>query len=776
MTSVRSMVWGATLAVALFLAAPFIGNVPLVGVDQAQAATASAINVSGNRRIDSETIRSYMTFRTGQTFFEADLNASAIALYGTGLFRQVSVDSSGSVVVVVVTENPVVNSVTFIGNDRVKSDDLLELVETKARGILSEPRLQNDLERIRSAMRAANRAGGSVTVAVTDLPDNRVDVAFALNEGERTGIANITFEGNEAFADSRLGRVIQTRETNWLSWLTKRDAYDQTRLDADQELLRRFYLTNGYADFRILGVTTDFDEATGEYAVTFTVDEGPLYHYGEIAFDSTIPGLDTGRLNSALEVHAGRVFDASEVERTLENVTVILAELGYPFAQVRPRGDRDYANNTIRLTLLIDEGPRLYVERIDIVGNQKTRDYVIRREFMFAEGDAFNRVLVGKVERRLRELQLFKSIDIAAQPGSAPDRVVLVVEVVEEATGEFSASGGWSSASGFIAEISISERNFLGRGQYVKFSYGIGEDSTNYEVSFTEPYFLGRRMPFGFDVYSRERELNDLRPFDQALIGGGVRLGLAISEAIDFQVNYKYVDSTISNSTDPVLFPNGELATSSLGYVATVSTLDSTQDPHEGFFLRITQDYAGVGGDQTFLRSVGDARVYHELIPNSDVIGFLRIQGGMIDGLGDPVALGENFYRGGETIRGFAPSGIGPRVTAHADPSLIGTPVGGQTFIAATAEIQFPLPFVPEDFGLRGAVFADAGTLYGFDAPAGLPGTTTISDSDSWRTSVGGSILWASPFGLLRLDVAQALDKETFDETQLIRFGIGSQF
>ncbi|MCC6982244.1 MAG: outer membrane protein assembly factor BamA [Bauldia sp.] len=771
MTSVRSIVWGATLAVVLFLASPFVGNVPFFGASEAQAAIASSIQVSGNRRIDSETIRTYMTFRVGQTFFEADLNASAIALYGTGLFRQVSVDSSGGTVIVVVTENPVVNSVTFVGNDRVDSDDLLELVETKARSILSDVRVQNDLERIRGAMRAANRAGGTVTVDIVDLTDNRVDVTFNLNEGERTGIANIEFEGNEAFADSRLRRVIQTRETNWLSWLTKRDAYDQARLDADQELLRRFYLTNGYADFRILGVSTDFDQVTGEYSVVFTVDEGPLYRYGAVTFDSTIPGLDVNRLNGALETRSGRVFDASEVERTLENVTVILAELGFPFAQVRPRGDRDYANNLITLTFLIDEGPRLYVERIDIIGNQKTRDYVIRREFLFAEGDAFNRVLVSKVERRLRELQLFERVAISAQPGSAPDRVVLLVEVVEQATGEFSASGGWSSASGFVAEVSISERNFLGRGQYVKLTYGIGEDSTTYEVSFTEPYFLGRRMPLGFDLYSRQRDLNSIRPFDQELVGGGLRLGLAISETIDFQVNYKYVNETVSNSTDPLLFPNGETSTSSLGFAATLSTLDSTIDPHEGFYLRLAMDYAGLGGDQTFLRSVGDARLYHEIVPNSDVVGLLRVQGGHIDGLGDPIALTENFYRGGETIRGFAPSGIGPRVTSGA---LSGTPVGGHTFIAATAEIQFPAPFIPEDLGLRMAVFADAATLYGVDVPAGFG--DTISDSDAWRTSVGGSLLWASPFGLLRLDVAQALNKESFDEEQLIRFGIGSQF
>jgi outer membrane protein insertion porin family len=665
-----------------------------------------------------------------------------------------------------VRENPVVVRVAFSGNKKVKDNILEPLVETKSRGVLSDAKLAADVRRMQDYYSRQGRTSAEITPEVQQLGENRVNVVFHIVEGDRTKIASIDFVGNHAYSQRRLRSVIQTRTSNILSFLTKRDVYDQDRLAADEELLRRFYLQNGYADFQVISSDVQTDEA-GKYHITFSIDEGPLYHFGAIAVDSSIPDINQDTLRGALHTVSGRTFDSLKVEKTLEDITIKLAGSGYAFATVRPRGDRNYETQTIDVTYVIDEGPRVYVERIDVRGNNRTRDYVIRREFDIAEGDAYNRVLLDRVERRLRNLNLFKQVAITAEPGSGPDQVVVVVNVVEESTGEFSVAGGYATDDGFIAELSLTERNFLGRGQYLRIAVGGSKTTRNFDLSFTEPYFLGRRMPLGFDAYRHTTEaVSSRRPFDQELLGGKIRLGLPITEEFSAELNYKIVQDTVSNSSYAV-FANGSTLTSSLGYSLTYSTIDNPRDPQAGLFLRVAQDFAGVGGDTRYIRSTADARYYHELWPESELIGMLKVSGGNITGLGQDVRVLDNFFKGGETVRGFTSMGFGPRTT---DGRAI--PLGGTNYVAATAEVQFPLPVVPEDFGLRGAVFADAGMLWGVDAavPVSFVNDTAI------RSSVGASILWNSPFGLLRADFAKVLSSQSYDQQQFFRFSAGTQF
>jgi len=785
MISLKNFVRKLAVCVVLALGVPALAGIASVAVaDSAAAAVASSVQVKGNQRIEADTIRTYITIKAGKSYNAADIDDSVKVLYGTGLFSDVSIVQRGSVLVVTVVENPVINSVIFQGNKKVKSDILSNLVELKPRGVLTDAKLKADVFRIKQYYSTTGRSAVQVDARVTELPNNRVDVVYAISEGERTGVAAINFVGNNAFSASRLTGVISTKTTNWFSWLSKNDVYSEAKLNADSDALRAFYLKHGYADFQVLSADANYDAEKGKYYITFTVDEGPKYKFGQVSIDSSIQGVDTAALQPLVRTRAGKTFDASAVEKSTEALTIELSRLGYVFAQVRPRGDRDYTNNLIDLTYVIDEGQRVYIERIDVRGNTKTRDYVIRREFDISEGDAYNRVLINKAERRLRELDYFETVAITTEPGSAPDKVVVVVSVADKSTGSFSVAGGvqttGSGSTGLIAEVGMEETNFLGRGQIVRVSVGGGLDEQTFNASFTDPYFLGNRMAFSANAFRTTANSSSSRPYDSVTTGGGLGLTLPVTDELKFNVNYKIsqLDTTKAPtcgapapgvSPAGCFFTNGSRLTSSLGWGLTYSTLDSMMDPHEGVYVRFNQDFAGVGGDARFVRTTAEARYYRPLVEDSDFVGMVKVAGGNITGLGQPVNTLDNFFKGGETVRGFAPLGYGPRET------VTGTAIGGKNFVAATAEVQFPLPFIPPDFGLRGAFFADAGMLWGADVPTPCTGCTVVDDT-ALRTSVGGSIIWASPFGPIRADFAQALNKQNYDNTQFFRIGTGAAF
>jgi outer membrane protein insertion porin family len=762
MISFKNFVRSAALAVALAAGAVVgIATVPLVSTT-AEAAVASSIVVRGNTRVEAATIRNYVTIKPGRSYSAADIDASIKALYDTGLFADVTIRQAGGALVVSVVENPVVNTVIFKGNKKVKSNILVQIVETKPRGVFTDAKLQSDVQRIEDYYGHNGRDLATVEPQVTKLADNRIDVVFVIHEGKRTGVGTISFVGNHAYSSQKLKGVIVSKQHNILSWLNRKDIFDEAKLAADQEALRRFYMAHGYADFRVVNVDHTFNEATGRYHITYTLEEGPRYRFSTVNIDSSIPNVNTASLRSSLRTRPGAVFDATKVEKTIEDMTIELSRQGYNFAQVRPRGDRNYENHTIAVTYLVDEGPRVYIERINIYGNTKTRDYVIRREFDVAEGDPYNRVMIDRAERRLRNLDYFKSVNITTEPGSAPDRVIVNVNVEDQSTGEFSIGAGYAT-TGFIAELSMNERNFLGRGQQLSASVGYGQDQQSYSVSFTDPYFLGYHISAGFDLYQNDFSSWSQRPFDETVTGGGLRFGFPISDDLTLETNYKLIRDEVSNSTAPVTsFPNGTTWTSSLGYAVKYSTIDNYNDPRSGVYAKWAQDFAGVGGDTKYIRSTIDARYYKELYADADIVGLVKVSAGNITGLGQDVRALDDFFKGGETIRGFATYGIGPR-----DANNLA--VGGKNFYAATAEVQFPLPGLPPDFGLRGALFADAGSLFGTDV-------ANAKDENTLRSSVGGSILWASPIGLLRADFAQALTKAKTDDTEFFRFSAGKQF
>lgn len=759
----------AALALAAIVSVPTVVlGTTLAVTTTAQAAALTSIQVTGNVRIDSATIRSYVPVAIGQNFGQAELNQTLGVLFATGFFADVRVTGSGNTMYIAVVENPVVVDVLFEGNRKLRDNELREITETEIRGVLSDVVIAADVRRIEDRYAEVGRGQAIVQVDIQRLEGNVAIVTFRMTEGERVRISSITFEGNDAFSDRQLRNVMQTSESSLLTLINHNDAYSPDGLAADLELLRRHYLQNGFADFQVLGTNVVFDETNLEYAIAITVSEGPRYRFGAVAVDSTIPGVTAATVSRGIHVRSGAVFNAVDLERTLEDVTIALADAGYPFAVVTPRANRNYQTNEIDITLRIDPGPRVYIERIEIVGNTRTRDYVIRREFTRAEGDAFNQVMIARVERRLMSLGLFDYVNIDAIPGSAPDLAVLIVTVSETRTGVISATAGYSTQDGVFGEISLHESNFLGRGQDVRVSFTLGLSNRNYSFSFTEPYFLGRRLSLGFDLFRRTSSGGAGQPYAEVQNGGQIRLGLPLTGNLTAQINYRFVQETISGSTAPTVYPDGTRTTSSAGLTLVFNTIDNMANPSRGVFIRSGIEFAGIGGSVSFVRGTFDARWYQPFGYNSPVVGMLRFQAGHISGIGGGVSVYDTFR--GNYIRGFASNGYGPRTTG----APAGIAIGGKTYWAATAEVTAPFPILPEDFGLRVGAFADAGMLFGFDDPGG--GFPAFVSDTILRASAGVSLLWASPIGLLRLDYAWVLSGAAYDVQQAIRFSAGAQF
>ena len=745
----------------------------LASAGVANAAVIKRVDVRGAERAGADAVRSNITIAPGRDFSNADIDESVKRLYATGYFSNVSMSVSGSTLVVTVSENSLVNQVVFNGNRKIKDDKLVGVVQTQSLGPYDQTLVTSDIARIKEAYAAIGRSDVQVTTQVVPVGQGRVNLAFVINEGERTKIARIDFVGNNAYSDGRLAAVINTKKSNMLSFLTRKDVYNEDKLRADEEALRQFYYNRGYADFRVTSSDAVLDEATNEYTVTINVDEGQRYAFGNVAVESTVPGVDGPELQGLVETHAGSNYSAKEVQKSMEAISKRVSAEGYPFARVTPRGDRDLAGNTIGVTYIVDQGERAYVERIEIRGNTRTRDYVIRREFDISEGDAFNQSVVSAAKRRLEALGYFSKVNIGTSQGSAADRVVIVVDVEDQSTGSFGIGAGYSQNDGALLEASIEEKNFLGRGQYIRVAAGAGQDDARtYNLSFTEPYFLGYRLAAGFDLFKSQSSSEDYYDYDEQ--GFALRVTAPITENLSttFKYTYKQInydgkgDWQTSDLAQPYkdLIDGGKWTQSIVSNTLSYNSLDDRNMPREGWQGALTNEFAGLGGDSEYYKIYAKARYYHTLSDEYDIIGSLTGQAGYVVPTGDNLLVFDQFKIGGRMIRGFENDGIGPRIN---DDSI-----GGTTYFAASAEVTAPMPGVPEDFGLRLAGFVDAGTLYGNK----VANSAGVKDDSSIRASAGIGVMWASPFGALRVDYAVPFMKEDYDQEQNFRFGMSNTF
>ncbi len=806
-----------------------VGFATVASTGYAVAQTVSSVVVEGNRRVEADTVRSYFRPGPGGRLGALEIDEGLKALYGTGLFSDVRISHSGSRLIVTVVENPVLNRVVFEGNKKAKDEQLKAEVQSKPRGTLSRPTVQADVQRIIEIYQRSGRFDVSVVPKIITLPNNRVDLVFEIKEGEKTGVKEINFVGARAFSHGRLKDIIKTTRSNWLSFLQSTDIYDPDRVEADRDLLRRFYLKHGYADVRIVSAVGEYDPAKKGFIVTFTIDEGSQYRVGTVDVISNVKAIDPASLRGKLKLNAGNVYNADLLEKSIEAMTVEAAKRGYAFATVRPRGDRNFQTKTINLAFVVEEGARAYIERINIRGNIRTRDYVIRREFDLGEGDAYNRALIDRAERRLKNLNFFKSVKISNEPGSAPDRVVVNVNVEEQSTGEFSIAGGYSTADGFIAEASVADRNLMGRGQYAKAAVTWGERTRGIDLNFVEPYLLGYRMAGGIDLFARKNSASNSQSYDITTYGTNLRLGFALTEELSFAPRYSIYHQEITLPTQynnciatntPMFSPtpagytahvpgavrpgdecysdgeaslavrkelaNGPVLVSLVGYTTSYNTLDNNKNPTSGLYAELKQDFAGVGGDVNFVRTTAEARTYYEVVP--DVVGVFKVQAGHLGGWGSKdLRMLDHFQMGPNIVRGFATGGIGPRDITNGGNN---DSLGGTKFWGASLEFQTPLYFLPKEIGIKFAAFADAGNVWGYEGPTSwnVTGETLQVGLDSpgnIRSSIGAGLIWDSPLGPLRFDFAYPLKKycstnslggQVCDRTQMFRFGGGTRF
>lgn len=731
-----------------------------------QANVLRSIEIEGNQRIEAETVASYLAVQIGQEPTQDKLDASLKRLFATGFFADVALRVEGNRLVVSLVENPIINRIAFEGNDRVDDDELRGEVQLRPRVVYTRTRVQADTDRILDIYRRNGRFSARVEPKIVTLPQNRVDLIFEIDEGPLTKIRRLQFVGNQIFSDAELRDEVQSVEARWWRFLTSDDTYDPDRVAFDRELLRRFYLSRGYADFRVTSSVAELTPDREDFFITFAIEEGLRYEFGEIDVVTEFDDLDPEVLKPFVAFESGDVYNALLIEDTVTKLTDVMGTFQYAFVDIRPLISRDRENQKINITFQVNEGPRVFVERIRINGNTRTVDDVIRREMLLAEGDPFNTQLLNRSEQRINNLGFFETVEVETLQGSDADQSIIDVSVVEQSTGELSIAAGFSSQDGALADLRIRERNLLGLGKDLSFATTISRRAQEIDLSYTEPYFLDRNLAAGIDLFHITRNFQRESSFNQRLSGFSVRSGYPIAEFLTQRITYRFENTELRNisfNASPFIrAQEGRRITSLIGQTLSYDRRNSRINPTDGYFVSLSNQFAGLGGDVNFIRNVLSGGVFYSITQKLT----LGITGefGHILGLGEDVRINDRFFLGGDSLRGFEIGGVGPRDLATDDA------LGGNTFLRSSAEFTYPLG-LPNELGIRAHTFIDGGTLFG----VGDDGEFVV-DRPRPRVSAGVGVSWRSPFGPIRVDIAQAIVKEDFDEEEVFRFSFGTQF
>ncbi len=762
------------------------------------------IQVQGNQRVEANTVASYLLFAPGDPYSEERIDLSVKTLFATGLFADVAIDPRDGNVLIRVIENPIINRVILEGNKSLKSDKITDEIEAEPRAIFTRSNIQEDVQRIIELYRQSGRFGATISPKVVQQPQNRVDLIFEISEGPVTGVRRINIIGNAEFDDRRLRKEMATEESTWYKFFSSNDNYDPGRLEFDREQLRTFYTNRGFADFRVVSAVAELTPDQEDFYITFTVDEGEEYTWGDIKVETELDDLSSDFLERLISIKPGTIYNASVVEDVIDTLNFVAGTSGYAFVDIQPNIKRNRDEKTVDLVFNVVEGPRVYIERIDVVGNTTTLDYVIRRELELVEGDAFNRILLDRSRNRVRALRFFEEVEITETQGSAPDRAIVEVAVKEQPTGELSFSAGFSSADAFLVDLSITQRNLRGRGQLLRFVIRASSNRREIDLRFTEPRFLGRNLAAGFEVFDVVIDFLDEAGFRQSRTGGQVTLAFPLTENTTLSTRYSLrqedielpgtdcttIDTTLQSSLTSLCEQVGGRLSSIFGYTFGWDRRNDPISPTRGFDVRFSQDLAGVGGDVKYLRTDFEANAYRGLF--KDVIASATVSAGYIRGWGgDPVSINDRYFKGNFDFRGFDNAGIGPRVVQY-DP-LTGDVVsrlnslGGTAFGLAATEVSFPVG-IPN---LLGSLFAEAGTVglldEEFEFDTGIDPVTgeqltnqalfqRTEDSLAIRATVGASVFWESPFGPIRFDFTKPVRQFDFDERKSFQFTTRTRF
>jgi outer membrane protein insertion porin family len=775
------------------------------------------IEVTGNQRIETLTVLSYVTFKVGDPYRVFEIDRSLKALFFTSLFADVRIVRQGNKVIVEVVENPIINRVVIEGNKAVDDEDIFEEIKLRPRLIYTRAMVEADMQSMIELYRRSGRFAVQIEPKIVKLQQNRVDLVFEVNEGPVTGIRRINFLGNEAFSDRTLRGVIVTDESRWWNLFTSNDNFDPDRMTYDKEVLRQYYESKGYANFRVTSAVAELTPDRKGFFITFTVDEGEQFRFGKGTIDTTLEDINADFLQGLIEFESGEIYNADKIDETIETLTFWAGMYGYAFVDIKPNRRVNNDEQVVDVVFRMKEGPRVYVERIDIIGNTRTLDRVIRRQMQISEGDAYNRVRLDNSKARVQALRYFETVEIEEIPGTAADKTQIQVKVKEQPTGEFSFGVGFSSTDNVAGDLSISERNLLGRGQVLRFRLSGSNRRQQVDISFTEPNLFGRNLVAGFDIYQSTTNFRREAGYNLASTGGVVRSGFPLTLNSQLALSYTFKTDEIDapgclfggNISSVICNEIGTRSTSMVSYTYSLDKRNNPVRPTNGYNFVFKQDLAGIGGDATYVKTEIIMTGYKKLYFDK-VIGSAKWNFGFIESLNDEVVrLSDRYRKGGNSFRGFDISGVGPRDVSRvsADNLKRGDSLGGQAFGIATFEVGFPTG-LPESYGIDAALFAEVGTLgyisddarqkmidqidqqnEAIDAwnanpvnfgnpqfPLGSVAAPDIRDDLSWRSSVGVSVYWDSPFGPIRLDFAQVLSKEDYDRTESFRFSAGRRF
>lgn len=740
------------------------------------------VRVEGTQRVEEETVLAYMLVREGLKD-EADLvDQSVKTLFSSGLFADVTIRREDKGLVVTVVENPIVNRVSFEGNSAIRDETLSKEGILSARQIYTRAKVQDDVERQIEIYRRSGRFAVRIEPKVIQLPQNRVDLIFEISEGPTTGVRAINFIGNRVFSDNELRDIVLTRESRWWRVFSASDNYDPDRIAYDRELLRQYYLSKGYADFRVVSSNAELTRDGEAFFINFVVEEGEKYDFGEARVSTSLDTLDIVELEEQILHQAGDQYDRRVLDKTVDALTKMVGESGFAFATIRPRATSDEDARTVDIEYVIDEGSRVYVERININGNNRTRDEVIRREMRLVEGDAFNKVLLSRSERNVRGLNFFSGVEVTENPGAEEDQTIIDVNVREMPTGELSFGVGYSSAEDFTTQLSVSERNFLGRGQRLRFNLGISNQVQRYNIGFTEPYFLNRDVSAGFNFFDTQTEYDYQNGLTLTESGVGFSLGFPLSEDGRLSLFANFVNDKLSNTEGTGRTPY-DRDKQEFGYYYAIDKRDDFVNPTDGWNVSFGQDIAGPSGDTSYLRTRASANFFEELAEGW-VLHLRGTLGIINDYKGGLIRYSDRFFRGGRDFRGFERGGVGPREVSYAfngDVSY-GQSLGASRYFIGTTQVSLPLGLSKES-GVRANLFIDFGLLGETDEISTAPcangekvNCREILDDMDFRATTGLSFAWRSPFGPVRFDFAEPLVKEDYDQTRFFRFTIGTSF
>ena len=759
----------AALALALALAA---------GPVAAQEFAFDSIVVEGNERIDAASVASFAGVPRGEPVSAAELNAAYQGVLGSGLFESVEFEPRGSTLVIRVEERATISAIAIEGNDRIEDEALLTVVESTPRRVYSPTQAEADANAIAAAYAKQGRVSVSVTPRIIRRSENRVDLVFEVNEARNVEVERISFVGNRAFSDGRLRRVLATKQAGLLRRIVRTDTFVPGRIAFDRQVLTDFYMDRGYIDFQVLDVASEIARGRDGVFITVQVREGQRYRFAAASVASTIPGVDGQLFAEAIRVRPGTVFTPVAIERTILRMEEVALRQGIDFARIEPRLSRDPRTRSVGVQFVVSRGPRVFVERIDIEGNNTTLDRVIRRQFDTVEGDPFNPRAIRAAAERIRALGYFEQAEVESREGSSPSQVVIDVDVEEASTGALSFGASYGVDTGFGVAVGLRESNFLGRGQRLAFSINTAGDAASASLSFFEPALLGRDLGGGIDVFYRTTDRFNAA-FDTREIGFSPSIVFPVGEDSRLELRYTIGSNDLSIEDDvrpfvsPILLreaDRGEIIASSVGYTFSYDTRASGFSPDTGVLFRFGQDFAGLGGDAQYVRTTALAGAYHRLA-RSDITLRAEVEGGAVLGYGDyDPRVTERFFTSGRSFRGFEARGIGPRDTASAAED----PLGGEYFAVARFETGFPLG-IPEEYGIRGGAFLDLGSVWGLDDTDGV-GDEAVPNDFALRSTVGLALFVTTPIGPLRFNFTEALLKEEYDRERNFDLTISTEF